>query len=86
MSISKALEFLDSAKSFKVEKHGYGYYTVEFKDDGDEYPLSANYTDGEGWSYYVGGVYNNGSDYAPVDIGRLAALKAFCESLGGDAR
>ena len=84
MSISKALEFLDRAKSFKVEKHSYGY-AVEFKDDGDEYPLSANYTDGEGWSYYVGGVYDSGSDYAPVDSGRLAALKAFCESLGGGA-
>lgn len=84
MSISKALEFLDRAKSFKVEKRSYGY-TVEFKDDGGEHPLSANYVVGEGWSYYVGGVYDNGSDYAPVDIGRLAALKAFCESLGGGA-
>ena len=82
MSIEKALEMLDKSRMFTVEGCYGGGYVVRFKDDHDENPLFASYN--EGWSYHVSGLYNCGCDAVEIDMGRLAALKSFCESLGGE--
>lgn len=85
-SISKSLELLDKSRMFEVKRENDGYYDVAFKDDTSDYPLSATYHEGQGWSYYIGGVYDNGGNWVKVDVVRLNALMSFCESLSGDAR
>ena len=82
MSIEKSLELLDKSRMFTVEGCYDGGYVVRFKDDRDENPLFASY-DG-GWSYSMSGLYNCGCDAVEIDMGRLAALRSFCESLGGE--
>lgn len=84
-ALSKSLELLGKSRKFEVEK-GNGFYEVTFKDDESDYPLSAVYTEGDGWLYWINGVYNNGNDWVCVEVGRLRELMSFCESLGGDAR
>lgn len=85
MSISKSLELLDKSRMFEVKRES-DYYDVTFKDDSSDYPLSATYDEERGWSYYIGGVYDNGGNWVKVDVARLNALMSFCESLSGDAR
>lgn len=85
MSIEKSLELLDMSRKFVV-KRGDDGYSVGFKDDGSDHPLSALYADGKGWSYFIGDTYNCGYDWVRIDVGRLKALESFCESLGGEAR
>jgi len=85
MSIKKTLKLLDKSKLFEVDERD-GGYDVSFKDDCSDYPLSAYYSSSDGsWSFYVGGVYNNGTDWARIETGRLKTLMGFCESLGGDS-
>lgn len=84
-ALSKSLELLDKSRMFEV-KNKNGCYEVTFKNDESDYPLSAVYHEKQGWLYYIGGVYNNGSDWAEIEVGRLRELMSFCESLGGDAR
>ena len=84
-SISKSLELLDKSRMFEVKCES-DYYDVTFKDDPSDYPLSATYDEERGWSYYIGGVYDNGTNWVMVDVAKLNALMSFCESLSGDAR
>lgn len=84
-AITKSLELLEKSRMFEV-KNKSGCYEVTFKNDESYYPLSAVYDEEQGWLYYIGGVYNNGSDWACVEVGRLRELMSFCESLSGDAR
>lgn len=81
-AITKSLELLEKSRMFEVKKE-YGGYEVTFKNDESYYPLSAVYC-GEDRLYYIGGVYNHGRDWAPIDIGKLRELMSFCESLSGD--
>lgn len=87
MSIDKSLELLSKASKFDIKKDSDGY-TVEFKDersfDNGLTHLSAYTEEGE-WLFYIGGVYDSGRDYVPIDMQGLAELKAFCELLGCDA-
>ena len=85
MSILKSLELLDRSRMFEVKRES-DYYDVTFKDDPSDYPLSATYDEERGWSYYIGGVYDNGSDWVKVDVARLNTLMSFCKSLSGDAQ
>lgn len=82
MKLSDSLELLDKSRNFKVRSEN-DYYEVTFKNDESDYPLSAVYCEEQGWLYYIGGVYNNGSDYVRVNVDRLKALMEFCDSLGG---
>ena len=84
MGIQDSLSLLDKSRLFEVKRENDGYEVV-FKNDTSEYPLSAVYTESDGWFYYIEGVYNNGSNWVRVEIIRLMALKDFCESLGSDA-
>lgn len=84
-AISKSLELLDKSRMFDVKDEN-GCYEVTFKSDESDYPLSAVYCEEQGWLYYIGGVYNNGSDWVGIEVNRLRELMSFCESLGGDAR
>ena len=85
MGILKSLELLDKSRMFEVKRED-NCYDVTFKDDLSDYPLSAIYNEGLGWSYYIGGVYDNGSDWVKVDVARLNTLMSFCKSLSGDAQ
>ena len=84
-AISKSLELLNKSRMFEVKNEN-NCYEVTFKNDESDYPLSAVYCEEEGWHYYIGGVYNNGSDWVGIEVCRLRELMSFCESLGGDAR
>ena len=84
-AITKSLELLNKSRMFEVKRVNDGCYEVTFK-SAEDHPLSAVYSGGQGWLYYIGGVYNNGSDWVCVDVGRLRELISFCESLSGDAR
>lgn len=88
MNISKSLELLSKASKFDIKKDSDGYI-VNFKEernfDNGFTHLSAFYTKEGEWLFCIGGVYNSGRDYVPIDMQGLAELKAFCEGLESDA-
>lgn len=84
MNIKANLMMLSMSAKFKVTSASEDTYQVTFKDDQDDYPLQAVYEDGQ-WSYYMGGIYNSGLNWAEIDIKKLNELIAFTKSLeGGD--
>lgn len=84
MSIQENLMLLSMSAKFKVTSASEDTYQVTFKEDLDNHPLQAVYEDGE-WSYYMGGIYNSGLNWAEIDISKLNELIAFTKSLeGGD--
>ena len=82
--IERSLALLEKARGFEVKVTGYGY-GVNYKDDPDDHPLIAVYDEDLVWRYYVGGLYNCGCDDVQIDLEKLDRLRAFCESLEGDA-
>ena len=83
MSIKANLMLLSMSAKFKVTSASEDTCQVTFKDDHDD-SLQAVYEDGQ-WSYYMGGIYNSGVNWAEIDIKKLNELIAFTKSLeGGD--
>ena len=80
MISNERLELLSLANKFKVTDRGEGRFEVEYHYCNDGYPLSA-FIDDDGIEYCVGGVYNNGCDYADIDIKALGELVKFCKMI-----
>ena len=69
------LELLALANKFTVSKNGNSYHILH--NDADlSAEIDGNMVD---IIYSVTGVYNNGSDYADIDMQALEELKKFCE-------
>lgn len=89
MSIEDKLELMELADQFTVTKQhhdegGFVYdtYVVEPKEEPDEYPVIAKYSNGE-WRYFVSGIYTCGSNLAEINMDQFRALNDLVQRLTG---
>ena len=87
MNLEGKLELMELADQFTITKqtHDDGglvsvTYTVEPKEEPDEYPVIAKYIDG-GWRYFVSGVC--GCNLAEINMDQVQALQDLIQRLTG---